>query len=149
MKITLLLIFIKNKKKEATMIFNIPSPVLCLVTQSYSTLCDPMDCSPPGSSVHGDSPVSNPGSGLPCPLPGALHNPGIKLMSSALQVDSLPSEPPGKPIPSPARIIFLLFICCSVWLFATPWSAAHPASLSFTISWSYLLTFIYYITLKV
>ena len=24
-----------------------------LVTQSCSTLCDPMDCSPPGSSVHG------------------------------------------------------------------------------------------------
>ena len=23
------------------------------VTQSYLTLCDPMDCSPPGSSVHG------------------------------------------------------------------------------------------------
>ena len=29
--------------------------VLCLVTQSCLTLCDLMDCSPPGSSVHGDS----------------------------------------------------------------------------------------------
>ena len=27
--------------------------VLCLVVQSCLTLCDPMDCSPPGSSVHG------------------------------------------------------------------------------------------------
>ena len=27
--------------------------VLCLVTQSYHTFCDTMDCSPPGSSVHG------------------------------------------------------------------------------------------------
>ena len=27
--------------------------VLCLVTQSCLTLCDPVDCSPPGSSVHG------------------------------------------------------------------------------------------------
>ena len=27
--------------------------VLCQVTQSCPTLCDPMDCSPPGSSVHG------------------------------------------------------------------------------------------------
>ena len=26
---------------------------VCLVTQSCLTLCDPMDCSPPGSSVHG------------------------------------------------------------------------------------------------
>ena len=25
----------------------------CLVTPSYLTPCDPMDCSPPGSSVHG------------------------------------------------------------------------------------------------
>ena len=28
-------------------------PVLCLVTHSCLTLCDPMDCSLPGSSVHG------------------------------------------------------------------------------------------------
>ena len=27
--------------------------VLCLVAQSCPTLCDPMDCSPPGSSGHG------------------------------------------------------------------------------------------------
>ena len=27
--------------------------VLCLVPQSHLTLCDPVDCSPPGSSVHG------------------------------------------------------------------------------------------------
>ena len=27
--------------------------MLCLVAQLCSTLCDPMDCSPPGSSVHG------------------------------------------------------------------------------------------------
>ena len=29
------------------------SSVLCELTQSCLTLCDPMDCSPPGSSVHG------------------------------------------------------------------------------------------------
>ena len=28
---------------------------LCLVAQSWPTLCGPMDCSPPGFSVHGDS----------------------------------------------------------------------------------------------
>ena len=32
---------------------------LCLVTQSCPTLCDPMDCSLPGSFVHGDSPGKN------------------------------------------------------------------------------------------
>ena len=38
--------------------------------------------------------------GLPCPSPGDLLNPGTELaspVSSALQADSLPSEPPGKP----------------------------------------------------
>ena len=33
--------------------------VLCLVTQLCLTLCDPMDCSLPDSSVHGDSPGKN------------------------------------------------------------------------------------------
>ena len=32
---------------------------LCLVAGSCPTLCDPMDCSPPGSSVHGDSSGKN------------------------------------------------------------------------------------------
>ena len=36
-------------------------------------------------------------SGLPCPPPGGLPNSGIKPRSPALQADSLPSEPPGKP----------------------------------------------------
>ena len=36
-------------------------------------------------------------SGLPCPPPGDLPNPGIKPRSPALQTDSLLSEPPGKP----------------------------------------------------
>ena len=34
---------------------------MCVVTQSCPTLCDPIDCSPPGSSVHGDSPGKNTG----------------------------------------------------------------------------------------
>ena len=40
-----------------------PHAVLCLVTQSCLTHCDPMDCSPPGSSVHGDAPGKNTGVG--------------------------------------------------------------------------------------
>ena len=35
----------------------------CSVAQSCSTLCDPMDCSSPGSSAHGDSPGKNTGVG--------------------------------------------------------------------------------------
>ena len=36
-------------------------------------------------------------SGLPFPSPGDLSNPGIKPGPPTLQVDFLPSEPPGKP----------------------------------------------------
>ena len=36
--------------------------------------------------------------GLPFPSPGDLPNPGIELRSPALQTDTLPSEPPGKPL---------------------------------------------------
>ena len=37
-------------------------------------------------------------SGLPCPSPGDLPDPGIEPGSAALQADSLLSEPPGKPL---------------------------------------------------
>ena len=37
-------------------------------------------------------------SGLPFPSPGNLPNPGIEPGSPALQADSLPAEPPGKPM---------------------------------------------------
>ena len=60
------------------------------------TLGNPTDCSPPGSSVHGILRQEH-WSGLPCSSPGDLPNPGIKPRSPVLQVDSLPSEPPGKP----------------------------------------------------
>ena len=36
-------------------------------------------------------------SGLPCPPPGDLPDPGIEPRSPALQADSLSSESPGKP----------------------------------------------------
>ena len=37
-------------------------------------------------------------SGFPFPSPGHLPDTGIELGSSALEADSLPSEPPGKPV---------------------------------------------------
>ena len=69
---------------------------LCLVAQSCLTLCNPVDCSLPGSSVHGDSRGKNTGEGCHVLLQGILPT-WIKPGSPALQVDSLPSEPPGKP----------------------------------------------------
>ena len=57
------------------------------VTQSCPTLCDPVDCSLLGSSVHGifQAKVLE---GVPFPSPGDLPNPGIEARSSILQVDS-------------------------------------------------------------
>ena len=55
-----------------------------------------MDCSPPGSSVHGDSPGKNTGVGCHVLLQGSSQ-PRIESRSLALQADSLPSEPPGEP----------------------------------------------------
>ena len=54
-----------------------------LSLQSCPTLCDPMDCSPPGSSIHRNLSQEY-WSGLPFPPPEDLPDPGIKLASSAL-----------------------------------------------------------------
>ena len=66
------------------------------VAQSCPTLWDPVDCSPPGSSVHGISQQEY-WSGLPFPSPGDLPDPGIEPRSPALRADSSLTEPPGKP----------------------------------------------------
>ena len=53
-------------------------------------------------------------SGLPFPSPGDHPDPGIKLRSPTLQADTLPSEPPGKPL------LVTYFIFSSVCL-GLPW----------------------------
>ena len=52
----------------------------CLVTKMCLSLCDPMDSSPPGSSVHG---ISQAGiwSGLPFHSPGNFPDPGMEPVS--------------------------------------------------------------------
>ena len=67
--------------------------VMCLITQSCPTLCDPMDCSPPGSSVHGHSPGKNTGVGCRFLLQGFFPTRGWNLCL----LHCIPSEPPGKP----------------------------------------------------
>ena len=62
------------------------------VTHSCLTLCDPMDCSPPGSVSMGFCSQEY-WSGLPSLSPGDLPDPGIEPGSPELQADSLPSEP--------------------------------------------------------
>ena len=50
---------------------------VCLVIQSCLTLCDPMDCSLPGSTVYGDSPGKNTGVGCRALLHGIFPNQGL------------------------------------------------------------------------
>ena len=69
---------------------------MCLVAESYLTLCDPMDCSPPGSSVHGIS-QARILEWAAIPFSGDLPDPEIEPGVPALQADSLLSKPPGKP----------------------------------------------------
>ena len=73
--------------------FHISSPLVVSflqvkvkVAQSCPTLCDPESSRPKYWS------------GLPFPFPGERPNPGIESRSPALQVDSLPAEPPEKPM---------------------------------------------------
>ena len=76
--------------------------------QSYPTLCDSREYSPPGSSVHGILQADN-WTGLPCPPPGHLPHPETEPMSPAapaLQVVSLLTGSPGK-----ANFCLLLIKC--------------------------------------
>ena len=63
--------------------------VVEFVTQSCLTLCNSMDCSPPGFSVHGvlQARILE---WVAISSVGDLPNPGIKPMSPELQGDSLP-----------------------------------------------------------
>ena len=67
-----------------------------LVSKSCPTLVTPCTVARQASLSMGFSRQEYWG-GLPFPSPGDLPHPGIKPWSPALQADSLPSEPQGKP----------------------------------------------------
>ena len=66
------------------------------IGQSCPSLCDLMDCSLTGSSIHGHL-QARVLEWLPFPLPEDLPDPGIEPRSPKLQADDLPSEPLAKP----------------------------------------------------
>ena len=69
--------------------------VKVLVTQLCTTLCHPIDYSPPGPSVNRILQVRI-WEWVSIPFPRDLPYPGIEPGSPVLKVDSLPSEPLGK-----------------------------------------------------
>ena len=73
------------------------------VSQSWLTLCDPMEFS-----------RLEYWSEWPFPSPGDLPNPGVEPRSPALQVDTSPAEPQGKPKNTGVGSISLL-----QWIFPT------------------------------
>ena len=87
--------------------------------QSCPALCDPIDCSVPGSSVCGIFQLRTL-EWLPSPSPGDLPDLGIETVS----------------LRSPALAV--QFSCSVMSNSATPWTAAHQASLSITNSQSLL-----------
>ena len=101
-------------------------------TKSCPTLCDPMDCSPPGSFV-GFSRQED-WSELPFSSPRDLHNPGIKLASPVLQTDYLSLGHLGgrslviihqvnKPVSKKTsyRVYILQWIVGGCWVVSNPW----------------------------
>ena len=83
--------------------------MLCLLVQSCLTLCDPTDCSLPGSFVTGEFSRQKYWSGFSCLPPGDLPNSEMESRSPTLQEDSLPSEPPGKPMNAELGSLSLLY----------------------------------------
>ena len=84
-----------------------PDPIrkICccfLLDQSFLTLCDPMDCSPPGSSLHGILQAKML-EYVAMPSSRGSSTPGIEPRFPALRADSLPSEPLGE------------YIWCIIW----------------------------------
>ena len=69
------------KMKHYSMIISrITASAVCSVAQSCLTLCDPMDCSPPGSSFHGSF-QARIGGGMSLPIPGDVPDPGMEAAS--------------------------------------------------------------------
>ena len=103
--------------------------VLCLLAQSRLTLCNPMDY-----TVLGILQARIP-EWLAFPFSGRSSQPRDRTQSPALHVDSLPSEPPGKPVVTllysrPPELIPLAAECLnpliSISSFPPPLSPGQP-----------------------
>ena len=69
-------------------------------------------------------------SGLPCPSPGDLPDPGIKPRSPTLQADSLPFESPGKPI-----TLYCFLVTKSCPILCNPKHCSPPGSSAHGFCW--------------
>ena len=120
---------------------------VCLVTQSCPTLCDPVDCSPPGSSVHGflQARILEWVAICYAMLCYAMLCYAMLSHFSRVQlcVTPIDGSPPGSPVPGILQARTLEWVAISfssawkwkvkvkllsrVQLLATPWTAAYQA----------------------
>ena len=96
------------------------------------TLCVPMDCSWPGSSVHGilQARILE---WVVMPSPRGSSQPMDQTRSPALQADSLPTEPSGKPKNTGVGSLSLL-----QWVFLTQesnWGLLHCRQILYQLSY--------------
>ena len=87
--------------------------------QSSPILCDPMDCSPPGSSVCGILQAKNTAVGCHALLQGIFLTQGSNPYLLPLlhwQAGSLPLAPPGKPLLGSTVLWIVLLLMEQVWL---------------------------------
>ena len=101
------------------------------VTQSCPTPCDPMDCSLPGSSVHGilQARILE---WVAIPFSRGSSQPSDQTQVSSVVGGFLTIWATREASSS------VQFSNCHVWLFVTPWTAARQASMSIVKSWSLL-----------
>ena len=102
------------------------------MTQSCLILCDPVDCSLPGSPrlpCPWDFPGKNSGVGCHSLLQGIVPTQGSNPGLLHWQVDSLPSEPPGKPeittaVAHSQRALSECWghVCMAIWSLS-PWAS--------------------------
>ena len=95
------------KPQEKPSLYIIYIYLLLLSHEVVSASCNPVACSPPGSSVHGISQARILG-WVPIPSAGDLPDPGIEPASPALAGRFFTTEPPGRP-----KFIFRLREFCA------------------------------------
>ena len=98
---------------------------VCEVAQSCPTLCDPVDCSSPGSSVHG---ILQARILEWVAIPSSRGSSWRLLCLLHWQVGTLPLAPPGKPTTF-LTVTVTVKSLSRVRLFATPWTVAYQAPL--------------------
>ena len=87
----------------------------CIVTKSWPILCDPMNCSPPGSSIHGIS-EARILEWVAISFPRGASRPRDGTHISHAVGRSFTAEPPGKPRSVYMPLSLYIYMCVCIYL---------------------------------